>query len=63
MHRGGGVDLQDRIPAQSLIALGRRVLHSMQEHIKGRALLFAYVQRLPQTNSHFLQAMNAATHF
>jgi hypothetical protein len=46
-----------------ILMLGRRVLHSMQEYIRGRDLLFAYVQRLPETNSHFLQAMKAATHF
>ncbi len=51
-------------PAGRLILMfGRRVLHAMQEYIRGRDLLFAYVQRLPQTNSHFLQAMDATTHF
>jgi hypothetical protein len=43
--------------------LGRRILNAMHEYTSGRDLLPAYVQKLPQTNSHFLQAMNATTHF
>jgi len=46
-----------------ILMLGRRIIHAMHEYTHGRDLLFAYVQKLPQTNSHFLQAMDAATHF
>jgi hypothetical protein len=46
-----------------ILMFGRRILHAMHEYSRGRELLVAYVQKLPQTNNHFLQAMNATTHF
>jgi hypothetical protein len=33
------------------------------EYIVGRELLAAYIEKLPRTNSHFMQAMNATIHF
>ena len=41
----------------------RRTLHAVREYREGRKLLLGYVERLPLTNSHFLDALDATTHF
>lgn len=46
-----------------VLIFGRRVMHAVHEYTTGRDLLAEYVQRLPQTNSHYLQALRAVTHF
>lgn len=46
-----------------ILMFGRRLLNAISEYISARELLLAYVQKLPQTNSHFLQAMDATTRF
>jgi hypothetical protein len=46
-----------------ILMFGRRVLSAMHEYTRARDLLLAYVHKLHQTNSHFLQAMIATTHF
>jgi hypothetical protein len=46
-----------------VLIFGRRVIHAIREYAIGRELLSAYVAKLEQTNSHFLQAMRATTHF
>lgn len=48
---------------RALFLFGRRTFHAVQEYRIGRELLLAYVNKLPQTNSHFLQALEATTHF
>jgi hypothetical protein len=51
-------------PAGRLILMfGRRILHAMNEYSSGRRLLIGYLENLPQTNTHFLQALTATTHF
>jgi hypothetical protein len=34
-----------------LLMFGRRTLNAIEEYIKGRELLLAYVQKLPETNN------------
>lgn len=46
-----------------LFMFGRRALQAINEYSTGRELLEAYVQKLPQTNSHFLKAIDATNHF
>lgn len=46
-----------------ILMFGRRVEHAIREYRKGRDLLLSYVAGLPQTNNHFLRALQAATHF
>ena len=46
-----------------IFMFGRRVDQAVREYINGRGLLSAYVERLAQTNTPFLLAMRAATHF
>jgi hypothetical protein len=46
-----------------LLMFGRRTLHAVEQYRAARQLLLGYVKRLPQTNSHFLQATDAASHF
>jgi hypothetical protein len=46
-----------------LLMFGRRTLHAVEQYRTARELLLGYVKRLPQTNSHFLQATDAASHF
>jgi hypothetical protein len=46
-----------------ILMFGRRLLNAINEYITGRDLLLKYVQKLPETNTHFLQALNATTHF
>jgi hypothetical protein len=45
------------------LIFGRRVIHAVREYTIGREFLSAYVVKLEQTNSHFLQAMRSTTHF
>jgi hypothetical protein len=47
----------------TLFLFGRRILHAANEYKLGRDLLLAYVQKLSYTNTHFLQATIATTHF
>jgi hypothetical protein len=46
-----------------VLIFGRRVVHAIREYTAGRELLADYVKKLAQTNSHFLSAMRATTHF
>jgi hypothetical protein len=46
-----------------VLIFGRRVIHAVHEYSRARAILSEYVQTLPKTNGHFLDAMRAATHF
>jgi hypothetical protein len=46
-----------------VLIFGRRVIHALREYSIARDLLSAYVAKLERTNSHFLQAMRATTHF
>jgi hypothetical protein len=46
-----------------VLIFGRRAIHAIREYTIGRELLSAYAAKLKQTNSHFLQAMRATTHF
>jgi hypothetical protein len=54
------------LPDQSrrvIFMLGRRILNAMYEYNVARDFLLEYVQKLPQTNNHFLRALDATTHF
>jgi hypothetical protein len=46
-----------------VLIFGRRVIHAIREYRAGREILATYVEKLHQTNSHFLQAMRATSHF
>jgi hypothetical protein len=46
-----------------ILMFGRRVEHAVREYRMGRDLLVSYIAQLQQTNSHFLRAMRAITHF
>jgi len=52
-------DQQRRI----IFMLGRRILNAIYEYTVARDFLLKYVQKLPQTNNHFLRALDAITHF
>jgi hypothetical protein len=56
------VDWKDPI-GRLILMFGRRVEHAIREYRSARELLAGFVERLPQTNEHFLRAMRAATHF
>jgi hypothetical protein len=56
------VNYPDPLGRLALI-FGRRVIHAIREYSVARELLSAYVAKLERTNSHFLQAMRATTHF
>ena len=40
-----------------------RYCHAQREYTTGREVLISYLTKLPQTNNHFLQALEATTHF
>jgi hypothetical protein len=46
-----------------LYMFGRRTLNAVYEYNVARDFLLQYVQKLPQTNNHFLRALDAITHF
>jgi hypothetical protein len=46
-----------------LVMLCRRTQHAIEEYNAGRECLLFYVENLPKTNSHFIEALNATTHF
>jgi len=48
---------------RAVLTFGRRMLHAQREYTTGREVLIAYLTKLPQTNNHFLQALEATTHF
>jgi hypothetical protein len=52
-------DLQRRL----IFMLGRRTLNAVFEYRTARDFLLQYVQKLPETNNHFLRALDATTHF
>jgi hypothetical protein len=56
------VNYPDPLGRLALI-FGRRVIHAIREYSIARERLSAYVAELERTNSHFLQAMRATTHF
>ena len=46
-----------------ILMLVRRTINAAREYISGRAQLLAYLEKLPQTNNHFLRALDATTSF
>jgi hypothetical protein len=51
------------IAGRLILMFGRRLQNAVSEYIAAREILLTYLQKLPQTNNHFLQAMAATTHF
>jgi hypothetical protein len=60
-----GVFTKPRHPeiGRILLMFTRRTVNAVTEYCRGRDLLLEYLQRLPQSNTHFLIAMRATTHF
>jgi len=46
-----------------IVIFGRRTEQAIRDYRTGRQLLKLYVERLPETNTHMLTAMQATTHF
>ncbi len=45
------------------LMFGRRVEDAARQYILGRGKLLSYLERLPQSNEHFLGALRATTYF